>query len=74
MKSTNVMINSIYLSLFIISCCLLAAQWTAERKKNIKIIINGHSQILTIDDLNSFNNIMMKKNLKEIGKQNLSSK
>ena len=39
----------------------LASQWIDDHLKNIEVIINGHGQVLTIDDLNSFNN-----NIKEL--------
>jgi len=42
-----------------------AVSWTEKRMHNIKHIIGGHGQILTIDDLESFNQNMLEKCLVE---------
>ncbi|MDP4222159.1 MAG: MBL fold metallo-hydrolase [Bacteroidota bacterium] len=42
-----------------------AIQWIEKRMINIKTIIDGHGDILSVDDLMSFNNNILNKSLKE---------
>jgi hypothetical protein len=40
---------------------LKAIQWTNLRMSNIEMVIGGHGQVLTLDDLKAFQSLILEK-------------